>query len=199
MATTQPRELRELAKVFVGLELARRKPGQHENVPEHPVVSVGDLDDVGVPTLELLPRRAFRSAEGDELYQIRSGDLLVTARGTQFKVALVRDNSAGATATSTLFIVRPAQPWLSPLLLVLLQSPKVSAQLQSLARRSTSTLSWSAADVSSIVVPLPSQELAIRLAELIELSEEHYLVAIEAAQARRATARSVVLSTILPS
>lgn len=191
---TQPQRLGDLVQsIFSGLEPARRRSSADvEGTPEHRTISVGDLDDGFVPALEDLPRRAFHLLSGDEVYRARVDDLLVAARGTQFKIGWVREDSAGAIVTSTLIVLRPQRRLLTPLLFALLQSQTTQDELRTRVRRSTSTLSWATKDYSELRILMPPDDVSLELSRLVDLGEQHYGAAMRAARLRRAIIHSAL-------
>lgn len=191
---TQPQRLGDLVQtIFSGLEPARRRSSPDvEEIPEHHTISIGDLDDGLVPALEDLPRRAFHLLSRDEVYRARVDDLLVAARGTQFKIGWVREESAGAIVTSTLIVLRPQRRFLIPLLFAILQSQATQDELRTRVRRSTSTLSWTAKDYSELQILMPPDDVSSELSRLVDLGEQHYGAAIRAARLRRAIIHSAL-------
>src|SRR5262249_14367176 len=106
--------LSEVATIFPGLSILqhhRQGPGG-QSVP---VINVGDLE--AGRGVDQLPNLVLRIGPKVDRYRVAKGDVLVTARGTQLKVASVGREAVGAIASSNLIVVRPGPDLLPGVLL----------------------------------------------------------------------------------
>jgi hypothetical protein len=177
-------ELRTLAaELLVGLAPIRREA--RNSLRDYPIISVGDIQSDLAPPTSQLSRRALDLRPEDDRLFARPGDILVTARGTQWKVALMGTENAGALVTATLILVRPLRPALAGVIYAGLKSGYGTEMIHRRLRTSTSTLAWSVADVGSIPLPVPPAEIQDLVTDAIYASEAHYRISSEAADLRR--------------
>lgn len=173
--------LGEVAGVSVGLS-ALRKTAEAGGT-SLPLVSIGDLQNGTIPALEELPRAEVNVNPSS--FTIAAGDVLLTSRGTQIKIALVESQSAGAVASSTLMIIRPGPRLRPEVLYAIVRGTSFREALLRVVRGSTSSFGLSRSDVQKILVPIPpieeQNEFAPRLAE----AERHYRLALQVAEHRR--------------
>lgn len=179
--------LREVAAdVFVGLSLHHARQG----MDVVPIVSVGDLHEGSVPPTDALPVRELDAQSIDERYRLREGDLLITARGSQLKVAWTQEFSAGAVASSTLLVIRPGARLSAPLLYAVLSSDEGRSRLSARAKRSTSTLALTVRDAGEVQIPVPPREVQEIIGKLVEVGEEQFRISMKLATAQRLLAQS---------
>lgn len=173
--------LRQVVQVSVGLSATRRKPdGTGQLVP---LVSVGDLRDGAVPPLAALP--VAEVGVSPDSFRIQAGDVLLTARGTQIKAALVGPESEGAVANATLMIIRPG-PLLHPAVLyAIVRGEAFHEALARVTRGSTTTLGLSRRDVEQISIPVPPLAEQAEVVTVLSTAERHYRLALEAAERRQ--------------
>jgi hypothetical protein len=179
--------LGEVASIFTGLTVSRRTSDEL-NAPKEHVVGVADLDGQG----GVAPRQALEAVplgggRGFDKYRIQDGDVLLTARGTALKVAVVGPETAGALASSNLLVVRPDPSRLHPgALAAWLLGPRGEAELRGRTRSSALLLSLTPGELADVRVPVPSLEVQRQAAALIGASRAGYHSAMRAAEARRA-------------
>jgi hypothetical protein len=176
--------LADVATVFSGLALLRRHTGGKGARPAA-VINISDVQADGVAPLADLPALAVQLGPATDRYRVQEGDVLVTGRGTQLKVALVRPDSAGAIASSNLIIVRPGPELLAGALLAFLQSPLVQARLLSGTRSSAGSIALTATDLGRLVIPVPPLQEQRRIVELLDAVDTNYRTALQAAETRR--------------
>ena len=129
-------------------------------------------------------------------YKVASGDVLVSARSTTLKTAIVPPTLDGRIINATLLGVR-TMPNLEPRLLVAwLQHREGRAALESVAQTGTAQMNITVAAISNIMIPVPPLEVQRQIAKILEASDEAYHAAIEAAENRRRIARQVVVAQL---
>jgi hypothetical protein len=176
--------LSEIATLYPGLSLLRRR-ARGAGVRLVPVISVGDLEAEGVAPADRLTRAPLQTGPATERYRVQEGDVLVTARGTLLKVALVGPESAGALASSNLIVVRAGPDVLPAVLLAFLRNPRTQGELLSGSRSSSGALALTANDLGGLLVPVPPLAEQRRVAELLEAVEANYRAGRRAAEVRR--------------
>jgi restriction endonuclease S subunit len=123
---------------------------------------------------------------------LRAGDVVVTARGSLLKCAIVAKGHGGVLPTSNVIVVRPAPVLRPELVLALLRHPWTQNQLM----RETSGASVPTLKVASIArlrLVVPAIDEQDELARLMALAEHQYEAALEAARLRRDLALDVVM------
>lgn len=131
-----------------------------------------------------------------EKHLLRPYDVLVTARSTVVKAALVPPSLTRAVANSTLSVVRPRDPEMGAFLWWFFTSRYGRAQLQGRMVGSTVMLLRAGA-LLDIEVPVPGLRQLRRIADLVETSEEAYEAAVRAAAIRYGTVRDYVIEDLL--
>jgi restriction endonuclease S subunit len=127
----------------------------------------------------------------------RTGDVLVAARGTQLKAAIVPNGAGEAIVTASLIGVRPDTSVLLPeVLLAFLRSPEGATELSARARSATGQLALTRADVERIEVPLPSLEIQEKIARIIRAANEYEASAEQAMRLRRDAAEQAVFALL---
>lgn len=188
------RPLGELAEVFPGLSIARKKT---KGGIDTPIIGVGDLDGVGnVAAADALERAQLSAGRTTDGYRVRAGDVLLTARGTQLKVALVDTTTEGAVLSANLLCVRPRPgPLLPGTLAAWLLTGEGQAALTGRYHSTTGLLALTASVIRGLPVPVPPPELQTRAAALFDATRIGYVAARRAADARQALGLAAIAST----
>lgn len=177
--------LGDLAEVFPGLSVARKKVVDGIDTP---FIGVGDLDGAGnvaeADALERAPLPAGRSTDG---YRVRAGDVLLTSRGTQLKVALVDEATEGAVLSANLLCIRLGPDRLLPRALAAwLLTPEGLGALTGRYHSTTGLLALTTPVVRGLPVPVPALATQARAAALFDATRTGYVAARRAADARQA-------------
>lgn len=148
-------------------------------------VSVKDLGAGGVD-LSRLDQISVPHIADVERYLVRPGDVLLSVRGTQLKVAIVPALLSEAVATATLAVIRLVDGVLVPeVLAAYLCSPAGQGQLSARARSATGQIALTARDIRDIEVPVPPMEAQRRIADLSREMDAYESAANEAIRQRR--------------
>ena len=131
-----------------------------------------------------------------ERHLLQPYDVLVTARSTVVKAALVPPALTPAVANSTLSVVRPQEPELGVFLWWFFTSRYGRTQLQARMVGSTVMLLRASA-LLDVEVPVPPMRDLHRIADLIETSERAYEAAIRVAEIRHETLRDYFIEDLL--
>lgn len=188
------RVLETVAQISVGLSIGRLPEGkdsitfvQVKHVTDGGVVPIKDIDDV----------RDTTWTEAWEKYRIRPGDVLLTAKGSAIRVAVVEDQSAGAIATSNLLLLRPDPQRLLPeVLAAILRSPAIQKQLLDRSRSSVMAVAVSMKDVAGLTIPIPSMDTQQALQGMIAESANLRMLTQQANEQRQVMVRELVDQTI---
>jgi restriction endonuclease S subunit len=141
--------------------------------------------------LNLDPLRDF------DRYRVQERDIILTARGTVVRAAVVEPAQSGAVAGPNLIVIRP-QPDLEPdLLAAYLRHPSMQTRL--LAQRVGSvTLGFTTSQVAALKIAVPVLAHQQHLAQLVRLADAYYEKASQAAMARRDLVADLVLGVLHP-
>jgi type I restriction enzyme M protein len=185
--------LGDLAEVFPGLAVARKKT---DDGIDTPIIGVSDLDGAGsvagVEDLERAPLPLGRSTDG---YRVRVGDVLITARGTQLKVAVVDAATEGAVLSANLLCIRPREDRLLPgALAAWLLTAEGHAALTGRYHSTTGLLALTTTVVRRLPVPVPPLAVQSRASALFDATRTGYIAAMRAADARQALGLAAITS-----
>jgi restriction endonuclease S subunit len=159
-------------------------------------VGVGDIRDDRLAPGQVGTIKIEQNAK-TEKHLLQPEDVLVTARSTVVKAALVPPAlSPRAVADATLLVVRPLAPGLGPYLWWFLTSASGREQVRARMLGSTTLLFLSATSLADVEVPLPPSGRLYLLGDLIHASERAYDAAVEAARLRRETFRDAIIERL---
>ena len=130
-------------------------------------------------------------------YQAAPGDVLISARSTSLKTAIVPETLAGKVVNATLLGVRCLPVLESRLLVAWLNHPEGRAALEDVSQSATLQMNITVSGLSRLEIPVPPMNEQKRLVELLKSADEAYATATQAAESRRQMARQVVVSQLL--
>jgi len=186
----------ELAQeIFVGIPIPRGEKAE-EGAVAYPVINVRDIVDGRVAPFDILDIVHFSARSAIDRYRVCAGDVLLTSRGTQLKVALVGTEVVGAVATSNLLVIRPGGQFPGALMYAYLCSPSAQGLLMNSSRSSAGLLALTAREVGEVRIPVPPMERLQQLARLVEETEQYYYAAVAAALVAREAAQGVVMAEL---
>lgn len=178
--------LEAVADIRAGLPTYRLRAEASTPVP---VLKVRDLNHAHEPGWKL---DTVEVSQPDRLkpYRVQARDIVVTARGTNLKVALVPERWAGALLDWNLIAIHPGPRLRAELIFGFLQSP---AGRRAVDRRLTGTtlLMLTVGNLKEIEVPVPPVEQQQILVRLLQAADRQYESAIAAAELRRRIAQKV--------
>jgi type I restriction enzyme M protein len=189
--------LYELASVTQGLSTSGPGAGSRLGDWNVQVVDSADIQDDRL-TLENLRTIDIQQNVKTEKHLLKPYDVLVTARSTTIKVALVPPSISRTVAGATLLAVRPFEPelGLGHYLWYFFTSAHGRAQIATRLTAGATIASLSARSMEQVMVPLPDASHLYRLTSLIEESERAYAAALEAAQQRRTVIRDHIINSL---
>lgn len=176
--------------IFVGVNIARLSPGT--GTVSVNVIHVRDIDaGMIAPVSELDAASINPSAVTRQ--KLLPGDVLVSARGTLLKCAVVRETHSGCIASANFIIVRlPRHPLIEPeLICAFLRQPETERII--LSRVSgTAQPAMTIKDISSLEFALPSREKQKHLSDIINTADNIYRESIEISELIRDEALEIV-------
>jgi len=189
--------LYQLASVSQGLNTSGPGAGSRAGDWTVQVVDSADIQDDRLP-LEDLRAIDIQQNIKTEKHLLKPYDVLVTARATAVKVALVPPSITRTVAGATLLVVRPFEPGLGlgHYLWYFFTSAHGRAQVAARLTAGATIASLSARSLEQVMVPLPDESHLYRLTSLIEESERAYAAALESAQQRRTIIRDHIINSI---
>lgn len=187
--------LGELATIYQGLITRGRGEGARPGPLRVKIASVGDIQDDRL-SLARSESRDLRLTEKTERQLLQPYDVLVSARSTLVKAALVPVSFHGLVADSTLLVVRGREPAFGPFLWWYFTSEYGRQQLRARATGSV-LLSLSPPALKDLQVPVPPLEQLYRIFDLVRDSERAYEKAVEAANLRRTLFREQIIQGLL--
>ena len=186
----------ELAEITQGLSTSGRGAGKRRGDWRLGLISGKDIeddrirfDDIEVINVEQNPRT--------EKHLLRPHDVLVTAKSTKVKVALVPSSVSRTVANSTLLVVRPNEPDLGPYLWWFLASKYGRSRVEAVMVPSVTLSSLPVGALAELEVPVPPPLQLFLMAHLVEASERTYSAALEAAAIRRESVRDHIIAHLL--
>ena len=148
---------------------------------------------------------AVEQSTRTERHVLKPYDVLVTARASNVNAALVPDTVSRTVASVTLLVVRPDEPGLGMghFLWYFLSSTFGQVQLNKLLTVNATVISLSASNLGEVELPEPSQRELDNIVRMVNVSDEAYKLAIEAARLRQDAVRDSIIgligSTIRPN
>lgn len=106
-------------------------------------------------------------------YQIEEGDLVITCRGTQTKLAVFPSSNSFVIASANIIVIRFKEVIDSYYAKIFLESPLGITLIQSF-QRGTTVMNLNPSDVSEIEIPLLSKERQKELSDRYRLEKQRY-------------------------
>ena len=183
--------LRDVAQVFTGLPTYRLRGHAGASLA---LLNIGDLNHAYDATWRLANVQVQQPARMEQ-YGVRTNDIVVTARGTNLKIALIPERWNGAVLAWNLLGIRPGAQLRPELLLAYLRSP---SGRRAIDRRlaGTTLLLLTASGLGEIEVPILPLERQQKVGQLIAAAEEQYEHALLAAEMRRDIAHKIALDAM---
>lgn len=137
----------------------------------HYLISIGNIVDGKIVVSESDKIQIESKWEG--VYEVKKGDVLITSKGTQFKVAIVEDD-INAIVSANLFIVRTYDDvYLPEILKYYLESELGQSLVQGIIK-GTAIKSISHKDIEKFLVPKIDLKTQINVASKIKQSQNDY-------------------------
>lgn len=187
--------LRFLASISQGLGTSGQGAGARRGSWRVNVVRVGSIQDDRLVLDELDTLEIEQNAR-TERHLLDAGDVVVSARTTAFKAALVPPPLRATVADATSLVARAQKPSVGAYLWWFLTSTYGRQQAEARMVGSTTLRSLSVEGLGEVMVPVPGARDLYRIADFVEASERAYAAAIEAARLRRAAFREAIVDRL---
>ena len=145
----------------------------------HYLISIGNIVDGKIVVSEADKIQIERKWEG--VYEVKLGDLLITSKGTQFKVAMVKEEIK-AIVSANLFIVRAYEDKYIPEVLKYYLESELGQSLIEGIIKGTAIKSIAHKDIEKFAVPEIDMETQKRVLNMIKQSKNDYENRIREAQ-----------------
>jgi hypothetical protein len=185
-----------IATVSQGMSRSGRGAGARPGGWRVRAVSSGDIQGERL-LLDRAEPIAIEQNDRTLKHLLRPADLVVAARSTGFKAALVPASVERTVADASLNVVRAEDPSLTSYLWWYLTYPPLRAKMQALMVGGT-VQSLPAHALADFELPLPAPRDLDRIADLVEVAERAYAAGIEAAELRRSIARDAAIGRLVP-
>lgn len=174
-------ELCRVAQIRRGVQVNKGKLDALNTGSErtHYLISIGNIVDGKIVVDESNKIQIDRKWEG--IYEVKKGDLLVTSKGTQFKVALV-DKDMRGIVSANLFILRTYDDkYIAEVLKYYLESELGQSLVEGIIK-GTAIKSISHKDIEKLLVPDISIDVQREIVVKIRKSEKDYKERIQEAK-----------------
>ena len=145
----------------------------------HYLISIGNIVDGKIVVSEADKIQIERKWAG--VYEVKTGDLLITSKGTQFKVAMV-EKEIKAIVSANLFIIRTYEDKYIPEVLKYYLESELGQSLIEGIIKGTAIKSIAHKDIEKFAVPEIDMETQKRVLNMIKQSENDYENRIREAQ-----------------
>jgi hypothetical protein len=189
--------LSEVATVTQGMSMSGRGAGARSGNWRVRAARAGDIQDDRID-LDAVDIIAIDQNIKTEKHLLRPDDVLVAARATRMKAALVPASVSRTVADTSLLVLRPSEQsaGLGPYLWWYLTSAHGRPRVEALMVGAT-ILALPAGSLADLIVPVPKPREMYRIADLVEASDKAYVAAMEAARLRRTVIRDAVIERVL--
>jgi hypothetical protein len=188
--------LGKIATVQQGMSRSGRSAGAREGSWQIRLATASDIQNDRL-VLDELETIAIEHNPRTERYLLQSGDVLVTARSTKAKMALVPPSATRVVADAGLLLVRGSFPFvpIGPYLWWYLTSLHGRAQVEQ-RMVGVAILSLSPRSLMEIELPLPTDTELDAIAELVDASERAFTAGVAAAELRRTLYRDQIIAQL---
>ena len=166
-----------------------------ENADGVPLLNIKDIIDgqIAINNCSLFSLANFKNAER---YLVYPGDVLITCRGTQLKIAVVPVDIKKSLITTNLIAVRLTNQ-ISPIFLAAyLKTTEGQKALLANTASSTMQFALNVSDINEIDVPVPPLSLQEKIVNLADNAEEQCRLGAEIANLRQAVVNQVIIDVL---
>lgn len=176
-SNVKKQELGTVASIFRGKAISRKEPTGNIGVVN--ISNIGDyeIDYSSLDHIEEEERKVNN-------YLLKTGDLLIPARGTAIRVAIFEDQPYPCIASSNVIVVRATDESLSTTYLKLFFDSPLGRKMLVTRQQGTTVMNISYKELNNLEIPLPSIEEQKQIADTYTKELEIYKKAIEAAENR---------------
>ena len=181
--------LKTIADIFRGKSIMKQdlRPGPIS------VLNISNLEDgeVELDQLETIQEEERKVKR----YEVILGDLVMTCRGTQTKLAVFPGHSQMVIASANIIVIRFREQMDSVYAKIFLESPVGMALIQSF-QRGTTVMNLNPTDVGEIEIPLLSLDKQHAISEVYMKEKQLYMETVQAATRRWEEQRKQIFTTL---
>ena len=188
-----PVTLRNLAEtLFMGVNMGRL-PKTPLGAGTVPIIHVKDVIDGMLTAVDQLDQIRVPDTPQNGRQRLLPADVLVSARGTLMKCAVVPQSHWGAVASANFIVIRlgRAAALRPELLWAYLRQPATHARILSRVT-STAQAALNIRDLEELPIPIPPKSIQSDLVRFITVAEEQYRTAVDCARLRQDEAMEIV-------
>lgn len=176
-SNVKKQELGTVASIFRGKAISRKEPTGNIGVIN--ISNIGDyeIDYSDLDHIEEEERKVNN-------YLLKTGDLLIPARGTAIRVAIFQEQPYPCIASSNVIVIRAIDESLSTTYLKLFFDSPLGRKMLVTRQQGTTVMNISYKELNNLEIPLPSIEEQKQIAETYTEELGIYKKAIEAAENR---------------
>lgn len=137
----------ELTRVFKG-----KKFSQYDSYGNIAVVNIGDVNDNGIAFNQL--KRINAPSINLERYQLKTGDVLVSSKGTMLKLAVFEEQNEPVIASANFTILRPKDQRITGFYIKFYLDSVEGRELLETANTGKSTINLNTKLIESIRIPI---------------------------------------------
>lgn len=188
--------LKEIAlDIFIGLPFYYQSREHADSVL--PFINIKDLEEGALHPQEL-EYFSFRNVPDIRRYTVYPDDVVLTSRGTKFKVAVIPEKLSQAVISYNLMAIRVNPDRILPEYVAAYL--KTSHGQKKIFARVTSShntqIVLSVSNVADIKIPVPALDIQRKIVQAIKALETQYAVGIESARLARAMQNQIILDTV---
>ncbi len=176
-SNVKKQELGTVASIFRGKAISRKEPTGNIGVVN--ISNIGDyeIDYSNLDHIEEEERKVNN-------YLLKTGDLLIPARGTAIRVAIFEDQPYPCIASSNVIVIRAMDESLSTTYLKLFFDSPLGRKMLVTRQQGTAVMNISYKELNNLEIPLPSIEEQRQITDTYTKELEIYKKAIETAENR---------------
>ena len=176
-SNVKKQELGTVASIFRGKAISRKEPTGNIGVLN--ISNIGDYE-IDYSNLDHIEEEARKVNN----YLLKTGDLLIPARGTAIRVAIFEEQPYPCIASSNVIVIRAVDESLSTTYLKLFFDSPLGRKMLVTRQQGTTVMNISYKELNNLEIPLPSIEEQKQIAEKYVEELEIYKKSIEAAENR---------------
>ena len=176
-SNVKKQELGTVASIFRGKAISRKEPTGTIGVVN--ISNRGDYE-IDYSNLDHIDEEARKVNN----YLLKTGDLLIPARGTAIRVAIFEEQPYPCIASSNVIVIRAVDESLSTTYLKLFFDSPLGRKMLVTRQQGTTVMNISYKELNNLEIPLPSMEEQKQIAEKYVEELEIYKKSIEAAENR---------------
>lgn len=176
-SNVKKQELGTVASIFRGKAISRKEPTGNIGVVN--ISNIGDYE-IDYSNLDHIEEEARKVNN----YLLKTGDLLIPARGTAIRVAIFEEQPYPCIASSNVIVIRAVDESLSTTYLKLFFDSPLGRKMLVTRQQGTTVMNISYKELNNLEIPLPSMEEQKQIAEKYVEELEIYKKSIEAAENR---------------